>query len=181
MCFHAAAEHLLSLCFRHWPKQAPFKSIALHSPTALHSCMAKKTSSKEKRKTPMKMPMKMPMKTPMKKPASTHLADDIDSLKARLSADIASHLQREKKKGPSPWKALWRWCDDWAVLEPPTLQQLLTSSWKHRKLVVSYEWPVKRHGQSKPVITKFEVNLATMEVKNMMTNTTCPLQLNGPL
>ena len=147
--------------------------------------MAKKTSSKEKRKTPMKMPMKMPMKTLMKKPASTHLPDDIRRLKSRLQKDIATHIRKEAKRQratpTAPWKAYWRWCDDWAVLEPPTLQQLLTSSLKHGELLVPYEWPVKRHGQSKPVITQFEVNLATMKVKNMMTNTTCPLQLNGPL
>ena len=133
----------------------------------MKSCMAKEKS-----------------KTPMKKPASTHLADDIDSLKARLSADIASHLQREKKRRATPtaqWKVQWREWQDWALLEPQTLQKLLTQSWKHGVSLVQYTWPVKGRGQSKPVKVKFEVDLAKLEVRNTKTNNGYPLQCSGPL
>ena len=138
--------------------------------------------AKEKSKTPMKScRAKDKSKTPMKKPASTHLADDIDSLKARLSADIASHLQREKKKGPSPWKVRFRKYEDWTVLEPQTLQTLLTLSWKQGISVVQYKWPVKGRDQSKPVKVQFEVDLAKLEVRNTKTNNGYPLQCSGPL
>ena len=138
--------------------------------------------AKAKSKTPMKScRAKDKSKTLMKKPASTHLADDIDSLKARLSADIASHLQREKKKGPSPWKVRFRKYEDWTVLEPQTLQTLLTLSWKQGISVVQYKWPVKGRDQSKPVKVQFEVDLAKLEVRNTKTNDGYPLQCSGPL
>ena len=138
--------------------------------------------AKAKSKTPMKScRAKDKSKTPMKKPASTHLPGDIGRLKSRLSADIASHLQREKKKGPSPWKVRFRKYEDWTVLEPQTLQTILTLSWKQGISVVQYKWPVKGRDQSKPVKVQFEVDLAKLEVRNTKTNSGYPLQCSGPL
>ena len=132
----------------------------------------KSSKAKNKSKTPMKKP---PMKNKSKTPG------DIDRLKSRLSADIASHLRREKKKGPSPWKVRFRKYEDWTVLEPQTLQTLLTLSWKHGISVVQYTWPVKGRDQSKPVKVQFEVDLAKLEVRNTKTNNGYPLQCSGPL
>ena len=141
--------------------------------------------AKAKSKTPMKSSMaKDKSKTPMKKPASTHLPGDIGRLKSRLSADIASHLQREKKKRATPtapWKVRFRGWQDWTVLEPQTLQTLLTLSWKNGISVVKYTWPVKGRDQSKPVKVQFEVDLAKLEVRNTKTNSGYPLQCSGPL
>ena len=121
---------------------------------------------------------------PMKKPASAHLPGDIGRLKSRLSADIASHLRREKKNSATPvapWKVRFRGWQDWTVLEPQTLQTLLTLSWKHGISVVQYTWPVKGRDQSKPVKVQFEVDLAKLEVRNTKTNSGYPLQCSGPL
>ena len=141
--------------------------------------------AKAKSNTPMKSSKaKNKSKTPMKKPASAHLPGDIGRLKSRLSADIASHLRREKKRRATPtapWKVHWREWQDWAVLEPQTLQKLLTLSWKHGVSLVQYTWPVKGRGQSKPVKVKFEVGLAKLEVRNTKTNNGYPLQCSGPL
>jgi len=141
--------------------------------------------AKAKSNTPMKSSKaKNKSKTPMKKPASTHLPGDIGRLKSRLSADIASHLQREKKKRATPtapWKVRFREWQDWTVLEPQTLQTLLTLSWKHGISVVQYTWPVKGRDQSKPVKVQFEVDLAKLEVRNTKTNNGYPLQCSGPL
>ena len=103
--------------------------------------------------------------------------------KSRLPADIAAHLQREKKRRATPtaqWKVQWREWQDWALLEPQTLQKL-TQSWKHGVSLVQYTWPVKGHGQSKPVKVQFEVDLAKLEVRNMKTNRGYSLQCSGPL
>ena len=98
--------------------------------------------------------------------------------KSRLPADIAAHLQREKKRRATPtaqWKVQWREWQDWALLEPQTLQKLLTQSWKHGVSLVQYTWPVKGHK------VQFEVDLAKLEVRNMKTNKGYPLQCSGPL
>ena len=99
--------------------------------------------------------------------ASTRLPGDIGRLRSRLPADIAAHLQREKKRRATPtaqWKVQWREWQDWALLEPQTLQKLLTQSWKHGVSLVQYTWPVKGHK------VQFEVDLAKLEVWNMKTN-----------
>ena len=69
----------------------------------------------------------------------------------------------------------WREWQDWALLEPQTLQKLLTQSWKHGVSLVQYTWPVKGHK------VQFEVDLAKLEVRNMKTNKGYPLQCSGPL
>ena len=135
----------------------------------------KSSKAKNKSKTPMKKP---PMKNKSKTPG------DIDRLKSRLSADIASHLRREKKNSATPvapWKVRFRGWQDWTVLEPQTLQTLLTLSWKHGISVVQYTWPVKGRDQSKPVKVQFKVDLAKLEVRNTKTNSGYPLQCSGPL
>ena len=92
-------------------------------------------------------------------------------------------ISKEKRRATptAQWKVQWREWQDWALLEPQTLQKLLTQSWKHGVSLVQYTWPVKGRGQSKPVKVQFEVDLAKLEVRNMKTNTRYPLQGSGPL
>ena len=110
--------------------------------------------------------------------AGTRLQTNIARLSARLPGDIAAHLKREEKRCATPtarWKVQWRTWQQWVMLEPQTLQKLLTQSWKHGVSLVQYTWPVKGHK------VQFEVDLAKLEVRNMKTNKGYPLQCSGPL
>ena len=127
--------------------------------------------------------------------AGASVQTHIGRLSARLPGDIAAHLKREEMRCATPtarWKVQWRTWQQWVMLEPQTLQNLLAQCHKAMSLpkltkksvpkktkksvpkialpLVPYTWRINGHNVT------FTVDLEKFEVRNMKTNRVSPLQ-----